>query len=121
MAEKVFKELFCDIKKVKVCTTTADLNFDNYTEVGTYEIYESKDNGQSCVFLMTVDKSANGACTMQTRVHCGKVEERHHTSTGTWTDWKSTAGTGGGITDDEKQEIIDEVIAALPNLDEVAY
>lgn len=96
MPEKIFKESFCEIKKIKVCTTTAELNFDTYTEPGTYEIYEDMGNGQSRVYFLTVDKSISGACLKQTRIHCGKVDARNTTTTGSWTAWKEVSGGGGG-------------------------
>ena len=96
MSEKIFKERFCEITKIKVCTTTAELNFDTYTEPGTYEIYEDMGNGQSRVYFLTVDKSISGACLKQTRIHCGKVDARNATTTGTWTAWKEVSGGGGG-------------------------
>jgi hypothetical protein len=95
MAEKIFKEQFCDIQKIKVCTTSSELNFDHYTTCGTYEIYEDMGGNQSRVYFLAVDKSAYGACVTQTRVYCGKVEERHTTATGTWTNWTATTGSGG--------------------------
>lgn len=94
MAEKIFKERFCEIKKIKVCTTSAELDFDNYNEPGTYEIYEDIGNGQNRVYFLTVDKSAGGHCT-QTRTYCGKVEYRSCSASGTWTEWESKTGGGG--------------------------
>ena len=92
MAEKIFKEQFCEIQKIKVCTTSADLNFDNYTEAGTYEIYEDMGNKQSRVYFLTVDKSVSGACVKQTRVYCGKVETRNSTTAGAWSTWTAITG-----------------------------
>ena len=97
MAEKMFKEKFGNIKKIKVCTTSTDINFDSYTEPGTYEIYEDMKNGQSRIYLMTVDKSVSGACLKQTRVHCGIVDARQTNTAGAWTAW--AAVTGGGSID----------------------
>ena len=127
MAEKIFKEQFCEIQKIKVCTTSADLNFDNYTEAGTYEIYEDMGNKQSRVYFLTVDKSVSGACVKQTRVYCGKVETRNSTTAGAWSTWTAITGgggSGGGYetwTDEDKQAVVNDVIAALPNGDGVGY
>lgn len=124
MAEKIFKEQFCEIQKIKVCTTSAELNFDNYTTAGTYEIYEDMGSNRSRVYFLTVDKSASGACVTQTRVYCGKVEERHTNTNGTWTSWTATTGGSGGYetwTDEDKQAIVNDVLAALPNGDGVNY
>ena len=96
MAEKIFKERFCEIQKIKVCTTSADLNFDKYTDTGTYEIYEDMGNEQSRVYFLTVDKSASGACTKQTRVYCGKIETRHSSTTGVWSAWTPIPGGESG-------------------------
>lgn len=94
MSEKIFKEQFCEITKIKVCTTSAELDFDLYTAPGSYEIYEDIGNGQSRIYLMTVDKSASGACVRQTRIYCGTVEARQANSSGAWTEWEAV--TGGG-------------------------
>lgn len=94
MAEQMFKEKFGNIKKIKICTTTEDINFDNYTEPGSYEIYEDLGNGQSRVYLMTVDKSVSGACLKQTRVHCGIVDARQTTTAGEWSEWSAISGGG---------------------------
>lgn len=94
MAEKIFKERFGNIKKIKICTTTADIDFDTYTEPGTYEIYEDMGNGQSRIYFLTVDKSVSGACLKQTRIHCGIVDARQTNSSGTWSAWEAV--TGGG-------------------------
>lgn len=91
---KIFKDRFCEITKIKVCATSEELNFDSYTEPGTYEIYEDMGSGQSRIYFLTVDKSATGACIKQTRVYCGKVEVREVDSTGTWTAWKAVIGVG---------------------------
>lgn len=96
MPDKIFKESFCEIKKIKVCTTTADLNFDNYTEPGTYEIYEDMGDGRNRIYFLTVDKSVSGACVKQTRIHCGKVDTRNTTTSGTWTAWAAVTGGGSG-------------------------
>lgn len=95
MAENIFKEKFGNIKKIKICTTTADIDFDKYTEPGAYEIYEDMGSGRSRIYSMTVDKSAEGACVKQTRIYCGTVEARHATSSGEWTSWEAV--TGGGV------------------------
>lgn len=96
MAEKIFKEQFCEIQKIKVCTTSAELDFNNYTEAGTYEIFEDMGNGQSRVYLLLVDKSASGACTMQVRIYCGKTDKRYITTGGAWTAWEAVTGGGSG-------------------------
>ena len=121
----VFKTQFCDIIKHQICTSTAELNFDELTTEGTYEIYEDVGNGKTRVYLLTVDKSASGNCIAQTRVHCGKMEYRRHTSEGVWTNWETVGGGGseGGyvLTDEDKAEIVDLVLEELPNGDEVSY
>lgn len=99
MAERFFKEKFGNIKKIKVCTTSADIDFDNYTEPGSYEIYEDMGSGQSRVYLLTVDKSVSGACLKQTRIHCGTVDARQTTASGAWTAWAAISGGGGGSAD----------------------
>lgn len=114
MAEKIFKERFCEIKKIKVCTTSAELDFDNYNEPGTYEIYEDIGNGRSRVYFLTVDKSAGGHCT-QTRTYCGKVEYRSCTASGAWTAWESRTGGGGSGGSGEDGGYY---IPTLENLDE---
>jgi hypothetical protein len=96
MPEKIFKERFCEIVKIKVCVTSAELNFDTYTEPGAYEIYEDMGDGRNRIYSMTVDKSAAGACIKQTRIHCGIVDARQSTSAGTWTAWEAVTGGGGG-------------------------
>lgn len=90
MAEKIFKEQFCEIAKIKVCTTTADLNFDNYTEPGTYEIYEDMGNGKVRLYQMAVDRSTSGDCVTQTRMYCGKIEYRQADGAGEWNAWSGT-------------------------------
>ena len=97
MAERMFKEKFGNIKKIKVCTTSADIDFDTYTEPGSYEIYEDMGNGQSRIYLLTVDKSVKGACLKQTRIHCGRVDARQTNSDGTWTVWEAVTGGGGSV------------------------
>lgn len=87
MSEKIFKERFCEIEKIKICTTTAELNFDTYTEPGTYEIYEDMGNGLNRIYFLTVDKSLSNKCTKQTRIYCGIVETRHSTTAGEWSAW----------------------------------
>ena len=94
MAENVFTQRFYNIVKKQICTSSEDLNFDNYTAAGTYEIHESLGNGLSRVYFLTVDKSAGGHCT-QTRTYCGKVEYRNCTASGAWTEWESRTGGGG--------------------------
>ena len=94
MAESFFKEQFGNIKKIKVCTTTADLNFDTYTEPGTYEIYEDMGSGQNRIYFLTVDKSVSGACLKQTRIHCGIVDARQTNTAGVWSDWVALSGGG---------------------------
>jgi hypothetical protein len=101
MSEKIFKERFCEITKIKVCTTSAELNFDTYTEPGTYEIYEDMGNGRNRIYSMTVDKSAEGACIKQTRIHCGIVDARQSTSAGAWTEWEAVTGGGSYPDGDE--------------------
>lgn len=103
MAENVFTQRFCDIVKKQVCTTSAELNFDNFTAPGTYEIYEDIGSGQNRVYFLTVDKSASGKCTTQTRTHCGKVEYRHYTTAGKWTAWAEVTG-GGNLDGKEDKE-----------------
>ena len=92
---ELFKTQFCDIIKHQICTSTAELNFDELTTEGTYEIYEDAGNGKTRVYLLTVDKSASGNCIAQTRVHCGKMEYRRYTSEGVWTNWETVSGGGG--------------------------
>ena len=94
MAENFFKEQFGNIKKIKVCTTTADLNFDTYTEPGTYEIYEDMGSGRNRIYFLTVDKSVSGACIKQTRIHCGIVDARQTNTSGAWTAWEALSGGG---------------------------
>lgn len=103
MAENVFTQRFCDIVKKQVCTTSAELNFDKFTAPGTYEIYEDIGSGQNRVYFLTVDKSASGKCTTQTRTHCGKVEYRHYTTAGKWTAWAEVTG-GGNLDGKEDKE-----------------
>jgi hypothetical protein len=129
MAVKIFKEKFCEIKKIKICTTTEELDFNSYTEPGAYEIYEDMGNGQNRVYFLTVDKSASGACIKQTRIHCGTVDARQTTTAGAWTAWEAVTGGGGhtpekGVdywTEEDKAEIVADVLEALPNGDEVDY
>ncbi len=160
-----FTTQFCDIIKQQICTTSAELNFDDFTDEGTYEIYEDVGNGKTRVYFLTVDKSASGNCVSQTRLHCGKMEYRRHTSEGVWTSWETVGGGGsegtdGGyytpsitqidettaqmsftpskenmppveaveltlpvyaLTDTDKVEIVNLVLEALPNGDEVSY
>lgn len=89
MAEKIFTEAFCEIQKKSVCTTTEELNFDNFTECGTYHIFEDMGNGRSCTYYLVVDKSEDNGCTTQTRLHCGCLEYRGQNADGTWTEWTS--------------------------------
>lgn len=98
MAENIFKELFCEMKKLKVCTTSAEINFDKYTEPGSYEIFEHMDAGTNRMYLLTVDKSAGEGKLRQTRVYCGQVETRDQTDTGGWGEWEAISGAGGGYT-----------------------
>lgn len=105
MAEKIFRETFCEITKIKVCTTTAEMNFDNYTEPGAYEIYEDMGNGKARLYLLTVDRSASGDCMTQTRMYCGKIEYRQADGSGKWDAWKGINAaeetgnlrSGGGV------------------------
>lgn len=92
MAE--FTTRFGEIIKKQICTTSAELNFDDFTDEGTYEIYEDVGNGQTRVYFLTVDKSASGSCVSQTRLHCGTMSYRHYTADGKWTSWQTN--TGGG-------------------------
>ena len=94
MAESFFKEKFGNIKKIKVCTTTADIDFDKYTEPGSYEIYEDMGSGQNRIYFLTVDKSVSGACIKQTRIHCGIVDARQTNTSGAWTAWEALSGGG---------------------------
>lgn len=96
MAEKIFTEEFCEIQKKSVCTTSEDLNFDNFIECGTYHIYEDKGDGSNCTYYLFVDKSESGRTT-QTRVHCGKIEYRKQKADGKWTAWESSTGGGGEV------------------------
>lgn len=109
MAETIFKERFGNIKKIKVCTTTADLNFDSYTEPGTYEIYEDMGSGQNRVYFLAVDKSVSGACLKQTRIHCGIVDARQTNTSGAWTEWAAITGGGGGSVDLSNYYTKDEI------------
>lgn len=107
MAEKIFTEEFCEIQKKSVCTTTDELNFDNYTECGTYQIYEDMGNGQNRTYFLEVDKSATGGCVTQTRLHCGKLEYRYKDADGVWCDWY-----GAGSSSDLGQIALDAANAA---------
>lgn len=93
---ETFTTRFCNIIKQQICTTTAELDFDNFTTEGTYEIYEDLGNGQTRVYFLTVDKSASGSCVSQTRLHCGKMEYRYFTEGGKWSNWQNSGGSGGG-------------------------
>lgn len=104
MAEKIFRETFCEITKIKVCTTTAEMNFDNYTEPGAYEIYEDMGNGQNRLYLLTVDRSASGDCVTQTRMYCGKIEYRQADGSGKWGAWKGIESGEGGSAQVEQLE-----------------
>lgn len=122
MAERIFKEKFGNIKKIKICTTSADIDFNTYTEPGTYEIYEDMGSGQSRVYMLTVDKSVTGACLKQTRIHCGIVDARQTTTSGAWTEWTAITGGGGGSVDlsnyytkDETDNLFGEYIPPLEN------
>ena len=95
MAEKIFIERFCEIKKIKVCTTSAELDFNSYTEPGAYEIYEDIGSGRNRIYLLTVDKSVSGDCLKQTRIHCGIVDARQTNTAGAWTEWTAPSGGGG--------------------------
>lgn len=98
MAEKIFKEVFCEkVNHIKVCTTTADMNFDNYTEPGTYEIYEDMGNGKVRLYQMAVDRSASGDCVTQTRMYCGKIEYRQADGSGKWGEWAGGENMDGII------------------------
>lgn len=123
MAE--FTTRFGEIIKKQICTTSAELNFDDFTDEGTYEIYEDAGNGQTRVYFLTVDKSASGSCVSQTRLHCGTMSYRHYTADDKWTSWQTNTGGGseGGyvLTDEDKEEIVNLVLDALPNGDEVSY
>lgn len=125
MSEKIFKERFCEIKKIKVCTTTAELDFDTYTEPGTYEIYEDMGNEQNRIYFLTVDKSVSGACLKQTRIHCGIVDARQTTTAGTWTAWAAVTGGGGGadlsgyVTQEEFDSTIGDIDTALDRISKI--
>ena len=108
MAENKFTTRFGNIIKQQVCTTTADLNFDNYTTPGTYEIFEDMGGGKNRVYFLTVDKSADGSCVSQTRTHCGKMEYRCSKSSGAWSDWTEATGGGGNI-EEQLQDIREDV------------
>lgn len=113
MAENFFKEKFGNITKIKVCTTTADLNFDTYTEPGTYEIYEDMGDGRSRIYFLTVDNSVTGACVKQTRIYCGTVETRQTTTAGAWTAWEALSGGGSVSINLENGEGLDSVVQTV--------
>lgn len=98
MAEQRFTEQFGNIQKIKVCTTATDLNFNDYTDAGAYEIFEDLGNEQSRIYSLTVDTSSDGACTTQTRIYSGKVEYRR-LNNGQWTAWIGIQGGGGTSSD----------------------
>lgn len=89
MAERIFTEQFCEMQKKTVCTTAEELNFDNYTDIGTYQIYVDAGEGQVNTYFLEVDKSTEGGCITQTRIGCGNVEKRYKNTAGKWTSWES--------------------------------
>lgn len=90
MAEKIFTEQFCEMQKKTVCTTAEELNFDNYTDIGTYQIYVDAGKEQVKTYFLEVDKSTEGGCITQTRIGCGDIEKRYKKTSGKWTNWEST-------------------------------
>lgn len=103
MSERIFTTAFGEAKTRHVCTTADELNFDNYTECGIYNIYVDLGDGQSKMYSLIVDKSATGACTTQTRTCSGKTEYRYYDKTIlTWSAWTAQSGDGGSITIDQK-------------------
>lgn len=93
MATKTFKTAFDEVITNHISTTTKELNFDDFTECGTYQIYEDMGNGRSCTHQLIVDKSAAGACTTQTRICKGKTSYRcFNNETGKWSEWETQSG-----------------------------
>lgn len=95
MAEQIYKEQFGNVAAVKVCTTSVDLNFDNFREPGKYDIYEDCVDGRICIHTLLVDKSSGSDCVRQTRIHEGIVDTRCDNGKG-WSVWEPISGNGGG-------------------------
>lgn len=103
MATKTFKTAFDEVITNHISTTTKELNFDDFTECGTYQIYEDMGNGRSCTHQLIVDKSAAGACTTQTRICKGNTSYRcYDNNTGKWSEWKTQSGGDVDLTEIEK-------------------
>ena len=115
MAEQIFKEVFGNVVVSKVCTTSADLDFDRYTTPGRYDIYEDCGNEQARVYCLVVDSSEENGCIKQTRIHEGTVDTRCTDIAGIWSNWKSN---GGG---QDIDQIVDAVLAALPTWNGGSY
>lgn len=92
--EQIFREQFGNVVAHKVCTTSVELNFDNYREPGKYDIYEDCVDGRVCVFSLIVDHSPGAGCVKQTRVHEGIVDTRCDNGNG-WSEWELISGNGG--------------------------
>lgn len=103
MAENIFVRSFCEAQERLVCTTSAELNFDNYTDVGKYYIYEDTGNGKNKQYIVLVDYSKEG-CKTQTKLCSGNIESRCHKDDA-WTAWKSTTGGASADTSELEQEI----------------
>lgn len=117
---KVFKTAFDEVVSQHISTTTKELNFDNYTECGTYQIYEDMGKGLSCTHYLIVDKSASGACTTQTKTCKGKVEYRcYNNDTGKWSAWETKGGGGTDLTDKQIENInsIPDIKADIGDID----
>lgn len=95
MAEQIYTEQFGNVVAHKVCTTSIELNFDNYRDPGKYDIYEEAVDGRVCVHSLIVDHSPGAGCVKQTRVHEGLVDTRCDNGDG-WTEWELVTGSGGG-------------------------
>lgn len=90
MAENIFVRSFCEAHERLVCTTSADLNFDNYTDVGKYYIYEDTGNGTNKQYIVLVDYSKDG-CKTQTKLCSGNIESRCYKDE-MWGEWEKVQG-----------------------------
>ena len=96
--EQIYREQFGNVAEIKVCTNSIDLNFDNFTEPGKYDIYEDCVDGRICIYSLLVDKSSGADCVRQTRTHEGSVDTRCYKNGG-WSAWELISGNGGsGVT-----------------------
>ena len=99
MAENIYTEQFGNVIVQRVCTTSADLDFDKYQDPGRYDIYEDCGEGKTRFYTLVVDTPEEYGCAKQTRIHEGIVDTRCIGIHGLWSDWEVISGNGGDLSE----------------------